>query len=386
MSGQAVLTGIHFINGDEACCEGALAAGCRFFAGYPITPATEIAEGMSRRLPEVGGIYIQMEDELAAMAAVLGGSWGGAKAMTSTSGPGFSLMMENIGLGACTETPCVVCNVQRAGPSTGLPTLVGQADMMQARWGSHGDYEIIAISPSSPQEMFDFTIKAFNLAEQYRVPVMIMADEVVGHMTERVLIPPAKGIKIVNRKKPSISPKKYMPYKPDSDYVTPMANFGDGYHMHVTGLTHDERGYPVMDSATQEQMISRLVKKIRNNAEKIIDYDAYHIENADVVVVAYGISARSAKRAVMDARENGIKAGFIKLNTVWPFPEKLFNELAGNVKAMIMAEINMGQMVLELERCAAGQCLVRLVSHAGGAIIKPRSILEAIQATLKESS
>jgi len=380
------MTGVHFMNGDEACCEGALAAGCRFFAGYPITPATEVAERMSRRLPEVGGIYIQMEDELAAMAAVLGGSWGGVKSMTSTSGPGFSLMMENIGLGACTEVPCVVCNVQRAGPSTGLPTLVGQADMMQARWGSHGDYEIIAVSPSSPQEMFDFTIRAFNLSEQYRVPVMIMADEVVGHMIEKVVIPPEKRIKIVNRKKPSVSPKKYLPYKGDSDHVAPMANFGDGYRMHVTGLTHDERGYPVMDAAAQEEMIDRLMRKIRENADKIIDYDTFYTEDAEVIVVSYGISARSARRAVMDAREQGLRAGFVKLNTVWPFPEQLIQEMAPSTKAMIMAEINMGQMVLELERCIAGSCPVRLVSHAGGGIIRPRTIFDAIKTELQEAS
>ncbi|MBW2060514.1 MAG: 2-oxoacid:acceptor oxidoreductase subunit alpha [Deltaproteobacteria bacterium] len=374
------------MNGDEACCEGALAAGCRLFAGYPITPATETAERMSQRLPEVGGTFIQMEDEMAAMATVLGGSWGGVKAMTSTSGPGFSLMMENIGLGACTEVPCVVCNVQRAGPSTGLPTLVGQADMMQARWGSHGDYEIIAVSPSSPQEMFDFTIWAFNLAEQYRVPVMIMADEVVGHMIERVVIPAQGKIKIVNRKKPSVSPKKYLPYKPDRDHVAPMADFGDGFRMHVTGLTHDERGYPVMDATAQEQMINRLLRKIRANADKIINYENFYMDDAEVVVVSYGISARSARRAIMDARGKGLRAGFIKLNTVWPFPEKMIHDLAGSVKAMIMAEINMGQMVLELERCAAGRCHVQLVSHPGGAIIRPRTILEAIEATLKEAS
>ena len=229
MAAKAVLTGTHFMNGDYACCEGALAVGCRFFGGYPITPATEVAERMSSRLPDIGGIYIQMEDELGSIAAVLGASWGGMKAMTSTSGPGVSLMMDNIGLGLCTETPCVVCNVQRAGPSTGLPTLVGQGDMMQARWGSHGIYEIIAVSPSSPQEMFDFTIWAFNLSEQYRVPVMIMADEVVGHMTERVVIPAESEIEIVSRRKPKSSPDRYLPFRPGADGVAPMANFGDGY-------------------------------------------------------------------------------------------------------------------------------------------------------------
>jgi 2-oxoglutarate ferredoxin oxidoreductase subunit alpha len=372
------------MNGDYACCEGAIAAGCRFFGGYPITPATEVAERMSARLPDIGGIYIQMEDELASIAAVLGASWGGVKSMTSTSGPGFSLMMENIGLGLCTETPCVVCNVQRAGPSTGLPTLVGQADMMQARWGSHGPYEIIAVAPSSPQEMFDFTIWAFNLSEQYRLPVMIMADEVVGHMTEKVVIPPEDHIHVLSRPKPTVPPDQFLPYKPGRDGVAPMANFGDGYRIHVTGLTHDERGYPVMDAATQEQMITRIVNKIRNNVDKIIKYDAVDMDDAEVAVVAYGISARSARRAVREARAKGLRAGLLKLNTVWPFPEKLINQLAGNLKGMIMPEINMGQMVLELERCARGKCDVRLIPHPGGSILSPRVILAAIESMLEE--
>ena len=385
MAGKAVLTGTFFMNGDYACCEGALAVGCRFFAGYPITPATEVAERMARRLPEVGGIYIQMEDELASMAAILGASWGGMKAMTSTSGPGFSLMMENIGLGVCTETPCVVCNVQRAGPSTGLPTLVAQGDMMQARWGSHGHYEIIAIAPSSPQEMFDFTIWAFNLSEQYRIPVLIMADEVVGHMNERVVIPPEDKIEIVERRKPKANPEEYLPYQADSDWIAPMANCGEGYHPHVTGLTHDERGYPVMDAATQAKMINRLVGKIRDNSEKIIRYDEMSMDDAEVAVVAYGISVRSAKRAVREARSKGIKAGLIKLDTVWPFPEKLIRQVAPKVRGMIMPEINLGQMVLELERCAGGCCQVKLVPHAGGAIISPKAILGAIEDMIKEA-
>jgi 2-oxoglutarate ferredoxin oxidoreductase subunit alpha len=376
---RTVLTGTHFMSGDEACAEGALAAGCRFFAGYPITPATEIAERMALRLPLVGGVYIQMEDEMASMAAILGASWGGVKSMSSTSGPGFSLMMENIGLGICTETPCVLCNVQRGGPSTGLPTLVAQGDMMQARWGSHGHYEIIVLVPSSPQEMFDFTIRAFNLSEEYRLPVLIMADEVVGHMIERVVIPEEKKIKLVQRKKPKTAPDKYLPYRPDSNGVPPMACFGDGYKVHITGLTHDERGYPGMDAKTQEQMVTRLVNKIRNNAHKIINYDFYKMDDAEIAIVAYGISSRSAKRAVTDARGKGIKAGLIKLNTAWPFPEDMIRNLAGNVKGMIMPEINMGQMVLELERCAGGKCPVKLVTHPGGAIIKPSAILKAIE-------
>ena len=384
MANKAVLTGTHFMNGDEACCEGALAAGCRFFAGYPITPATEVAERMSRRLPQVGGVFIQMEDEIASMAAILGGSWGGAKSMTSTSGPGYSLMLENIGLGLCTETPCVICNVQRAGPSTGLPTLVGQGDMMQARWGSHGVYEVIAVAPASPQEMFDLTVKAFNLAEQFRLPVTILADEVVGHMNERVVIPPPEQIQVVDRTKPTVPRESYLPYQPGPDGVAPMANAGDGYYMHVTGLTHDERGYPAMDAAAQEQMTQRILGKIKNNLDRILDYETLMLDDAEVAVVAYGISARSARGAVLAARQAGIKVGLVKLNVVWPFPEEFIRELSGRVKAMIMPEINLGQMVLELERLAQGRCAVNLVAHAGGGIITPARIIEAVQAALED--
>jgi 2-oxoglutarate ferredoxin oxidoreductase subunit alpha len=380
---KAVLTGTHFINGDQACSEGALAAGCRFFAGYPITPATEIAESISRRLPELGGIYIQMEDEIASMAAILGASWGGVKSMTSTSGPGFSLMMENIGLGICTETPCVICNVQRAGPSTGLPTLVAQGDMMQARWGSHGHYEIIALSPASPQEMFDFTIRAFNLSEQFRLPVIILADEVIGHMNERVVIPSEEDIEIIDRRKPTVSREEYYPYKADADGIAPMANCGDGYRIHVTGLTHDERGYPAMDAKAQENMVKRLVGKIRNNREKIISTKNLFLDDAEVVVVSYGISARSAMQAVRDAKKEGIKAGLIKLETIWPFPEELIRSIAPQVRALIMPEINGGQMVLELERAACGACPVTLISNYGGAIIHPGLILNAINKAVK---
>jgi 2-oxoglutarate ferredoxin oxidoreductase subunit alpha len=372
------------MNGDEACCEGALAAGCRFFGGYPITPATEVAERMSRRLPQVGGVFIQMEDEIASMAAILGASWGGVKSMTSTSGPGFSLMMENIGLGLCTETPCVICNVQRAGPSTGLPTLVGQGDMMQARWGSHGPYEIIAVCPASPQEMFDFTIKAFNLSEQFRLPVLIMADEVVGHMNERVVIPPAEEIAVVDRPKPDVAPADYLPYRPGPDGVAPMANFGDGYFMHVTGLTHDERGYPAMTPAAQVEMTERIVGKIRNNLARILDYETLFIDDAQVAVVAYGISARSARGAVLAARAAGWKVGLVKLNVAWPFPEDFIRALSHQVKAIIMPEINLGQMVLELERLAQGRCLVRLVAHPGGTIIPPGRVLAAVRQALED--
>jgi 2-oxoglutarate ferredoxin oxidoreductase subunit alpha len=256
--------------------------------------------------------------------------------------------------------------------------------MMQARWGSHGPYEIIALCPSSPQEMFDFTIRAFNLAERYRLPVLIMADEVVGHMSERVEIPPEAAIKTFSRKKPKVSPERYLPYRADADGVAPMATFGEGYHMHVTGLTHDERGYPVMEPWAQEQMVGRMVGKIKNNAHKIMSYDTMFLDDAQVVVVAYGISARSAKGAVHLARQQGLKVGMVKLNTVWPFPEELIRDLAGRVKGLIMPEINLGQMVLELERLAQGRCQVKLVPHPGGAIISPRTVLAAMETMIKE--
>jgi 2-oxoglutarate ferredoxin oxidoreductase subunit alpha len=268
---KKILTGAHFLNGDVACAEAALVAGCRFFAGYPITPATEIAETLSERMPELGGIYIQMEDEIASIAAVIGASYSGLKAMTATSGPGFSLMQENIGLAAMTEAPCVIVDVMRAGPSTGQPTMPGQQDVMQAKWGSHGDYGIIALTPSSVQEMFDLTIEAFNLSEIYRVPTLLMADEIVGHMWEKVVIPPIDKVRIVNRKKPNLPAEEYKPFLPDQDLVPPMACFGEGYHFHATGLTHNESGYPRTSSIEdQTKLVNRLCEKIQKNSDKIV--------------------------------------------------------------------------------------------------------------------
>ena len=380
MSNSGVLQGSFFMDGDTACAEGAICAGCRFFGGYPITPATEIAERMARRLPQVAGTFIQMEDEIASMNAVLGASWAGLRAMTATSGPGFSLMMENLGLGIMTETPCVLVNVQRGGPSTGMPTLVGQGDMMQARWGSHGHYEIIALAPSSPQELFDLTVYAFNLAEKYRSPVLVMTDETVGHMTERVVIPPLEEIEIYPRRKPT-APRDdgYLPFKPDTDGVPPMACAGDGYRIHVTGLTHDERGYPdTVNIETQRRLVERLVGKIRDNRHDIIRLEEDQTEDADVVVVAYGISARTAARPVRIARERGYKIGLLKLVTVWPFAEDRIRELAARVKAFVVPEINLGQIALEVERCAAGKAQTILVPHAGGGLHQPDEILGAI--------
>lgn len=377
---KAVLTGSHFMLGDIACAEGALAAGCKFFGGYPITPATETAERMALRLPQVGGHYIQMEDEIASLAAVLGASCAGVKSMTATSGPGFSLMQENIGLGIVTETPCVIVNVQRGGPSTGLPTLAGQADMMQAKWGSHGDYEAIAYVPNSCQEMFDFTIKAFNTAEKYRQPVFVMADEIIGHMTERVVIPGPKKIKLVSRKRPKRK-KNYLPFKPDKDLIPSMALAGEGYAIHVTGLTHDARGYPVIDEETQHEMVTRLIEKIRRHAPKIWEFEEVMTEDADIVVVSYGAASRSAGRAVNIAREEGIKAGLMRLITVWPFPEKRIKELAESAKMFVVPEINMGQISREVERFASGRVLS--VTHAGGGMLSPEAVLQKIKEVAK---
>ncbi|MFC1919387.1 2-oxoacid:acceptor oxidoreductase subunit alpha [Chloroflexota bacterium] len=379
MSEKHISVGEYFINGDVACAEAAISVGCRFFAGYPITPATEIAERMSRRLPQVGGVYIQMEDEIASMNAVLGASWAGVKSMTATSGPGFSLMMENLGLGVMTETPCVLVNIQRAGPSTGLPTLVGQGDMMQARWGSHGHYEIIALSPQSPQDIFDQTILAFNLSEKYRIPVLIMSDEVVGHMSEKVIIPHIAPEKVVDRPRPEVGPEDYLPYDSSNGLVPPMAIAGEGYHFHTTGLTHDEKGYPVMTADAQDRLIRRLLDKIRLNISDIIRYEETQIDDAEIVICAYGICSRVAQLAMNMARDEGIRAGLLRLITVWPFAEQRIKELSQRVRAFIVPEINSGQIVLEVERCAANRAKTVLVPHMGGGVHSPETILEAIR-------
>jgi len=331
------------MTGDVACAEGALAAGCLFFGGYPITPATEIAEHISGRLPEVGGTFIQMEDEIAAMASIVGASCAGVKSMTATSGPGLSLMLENIGLAICTETPCVVVDVQRAGPSTGLPTQGAQGDMMQARWGSHGHYEIIALAPASPQELFYQTIDAFNLSETYRVPVLIMTDEMIGHLSERVVIPEAKAIHTVSRPRARGRKDRFKPFKPGPNGVAPMAIAGEGYRVHITGLTHDERGYPDMTVEGQEVMMDRIVGKIRNNLEHIIQTESYRVDDAEIVIVSYGVSSRTSLAAVDEARKQGIKAGLLRLITVWPFPEEQIRELAARIKGFVTVEINLGQ-------------------------------------------
>lgn len=375
-----VLTGAHYLDGDKACAEGAIAAGCRFLAGYPITPSTEVAERVAERFPLVGGFFIQMEDEIASMAAVLGAAWSGKKSMTVTSGPGVSLMMENIGLGAMLETPCVIVNVQRGGPSTGLPTLPGQADLMQARWGSHGDYEVIAVCPNSPQECFDLTITAFNLAEKYRVPVFVMMDECVGHMTEKVVIPEPEAIEIEARRFTNKKPGDYLPYEYGNDLIPDMTKAGDGHFFHITGLTHDEKGYPVMNWQTQEKLVRRLIEKIRNVADDIVIVEEENMKDAEIVVLSYGITSRVALKAIQMAKEKKLNhIGQMHLKTIWPFPEKRIRELAGKIKAFVVPEMNYGQMVLEVERCAAGKCKSILVPHGGGTVHDPQDIFKAIE-------
>jgi 2-oxoglutarate ferredoxin oxidoreductase subunit alpha len=378
-----VLTGSHYLDGNHACAEGAIAAGCTFFGGYPITPSTEIAERVARRFPKVGGVFIQLEDELASMASILGASCGGAKSMSCTSGPGFSLMMENFGLGIMLETPCVLVNVQRGGPSTGLPTLPGQADMMQARWGSHGDYEVIALAPDSPQESFELAIHAFNLSEKYRMPILIMTDECVGHMTEKVVIPPADQIELVERKYTKKKPGEAWPYDPDDGGISPLLPIGKGYKFHITGLTHDYRGYPVITAKAHEWNVRRLMDKVNNHVDDIIWLQEQDVDGAEVVVMAYGISSRVMQPAIRRARKEGIKVGQIKMVTVWPFPEKRVRDLAGKVKSLIMVEMNLGQVFLEMDRCAAGKCRTLLVGHCGGTVHKPDEIYDAIKEAVK---
>jgi 2-oxoglutarate ferredoxin oxidoreductase subunit alpha len=380
---RGVLTGTHFIDGDHACCEGALAAGARFAAGYPITPSTEVVERFAQRVPVVGGCFIQMEDELAASITLQGAVWGGAKAFTVTSGPGFSLMMEHIGYAAMTETPCVFVDVQRGGPSTGLPTLPAQGDMMQARWGSHGDYEIIALCPNSPQECFDLTVKAFNLAEEYRIPVMFMMDEVVGHMTEKVVIPPADEIEVVPRKHTHKSVEDYLPYGTNGDMVPEMAHAGEGYKFHVTGLTHDDRGYPNMTPQMQKKLVGRLQNKILSAVERISMFEEDSTENADVIVVSYGITSRVAQRAIDMARAKGMKVGKLRLITAWPFPDFKIRELAARTKAFVVPELNLGQMSREVQRAAEGKAKTFLVPHAGGSVHHPEDILAVIQEAVR---
>jgi 2-oxoglutarate ferredoxin oxidoreductase subunit alpha len=366
------------MQGDEACAEGAVAAGCRFFAGYPITPATEIAERLARRLPQVGGKFIQMEDEIASLAAVIGASVGGAKAMTATSGPGFSLMQENIGYAAMAEIPCVIVDVMRLGPSTGRPTRSSQGDVMQAGWGTHGDHPIIALSPSSVCEAFDLTIQAFNFAERYRTPVILLMEEIIGHMRERITLPDPESVVQEKRLKTTVPPDWYKPYENYPLDVPPLVPFGQGYRYHITGLHHDERGYPTDRPDEIRPWLRRLQLKIERSLSDILLYEEDRDEEADVLVIAYGSVARTARHAIQVARERGRRVSFLKLQTLWPFAEEVVEHAAARVDHVVVPEMNLGQLVLEVER-VAGRQHVHRVNKADGTIMQPTEILTAIE-------
>ncbi|MBP3230698.1 MAG: 2-oxoacid:acceptor oxidoreductase subunit alpha [Anaerovibrio sp.] len=363
------------MQGNEACVEGALAAGVRFFGGYPITPSTEIAEGMAQKLPAIGGTFIQMEDEIASMGVVLGASLAGKKALTASSGPGISLKQELIGYAAAAEIPVVVVNVQRVGPSTGQPTAPSQGDVMQARWGTHGDHPMIALSPWSVREAFDTAIMAVNYSERFRTPVILLMDEIVGHLREKVELPEADTIEIYPRRKPTCSRGEgYEPYTPDKDLVPNPADFGTGYHIHVTGLIHDETGFPVGNPKITREAISRLHEKIEIARDEITHVEEYFMEDAEYAVVSFGGSARTAYEAVMNARKKGIRVGMVRLITIWPFADKAIDELAQKVKGILVAELNYGQLVGEVERVAAGRCDVQLCGKYDMTIFEPAEI------------
>jgi 2-oxoglutarate ferredoxin oxidoreductase subunit alpha len=364
------------LQGNEAMVEGALAAGCRFFAGYPITPATEISEVMSWRLPAMGGTFIQMEDEIASMGAVIGASLAGVKAMTATSGPGFSLLQENLGFACIAEVPCVIVNVMRGGPSTGLPTHVAQGDVQQARWGTHGDHPIIVLAPATTRDCFEVTVAAFNLSEKYRTPVIILSDEIVAHTREKILLPPADEVEVADRVKPTMPPEWYIPYEDTPRGVPPMAPFGEGYRYHVTGLVHDVRGFPTERPDEIEPFLNRLFRKIDQHYFDINMVEEHLVEDAEVLVVAYGSVARSAKRAVNDARERGLKAGLVKLITLWPFPWGNLLPRLRQVKRVLVPELNRGQIAREVKRLAKGLTRVETLNRIDGKLITPDEILE----------
>ncbi len=361
---------LEFWQGNTACAEGALAAGCRFFGGYPITPSTEIAEHMAVKLPKKNGVFIQMEDEIASIASVIGASWTGARAMTATSGPGFSLMMENIGFAAMTETPCVIVNVQRGGPSTGQPTMGAQGDMMQCRFGSHGDYSIIALCPASVQEMYGLTAKAFNLADHYRVPVFLMADEIVGHMREKIVIPDT--VEHIPRRELA---RGTLPFHPDADLIPGFPQFGKGYGVHVTGLTHDERGYPcATNPKLHAALVKRLVDKVESARHEIADYDAIN-PDAEDVFIAYGAPVRTVQQVMHD--HAGKDIGFLRLRTVWPFPEKALAAFK-NARRFLVPELNLGQIAREIERHV--DLPVVSIPKLGGELHTPAELVAALEA------
>jgi len=375
---------VQFILGDMACVYGGLLAGCSFFGGYPITPASEVAEGMARRLPRVGGVYIQMEDEIGSIAAVIGAAWGGAKSMTATSGPGFSLMMENYGFAVMTETPCVIVNVQRTGPSTGQPTLGAQGDMMQVRWGTHGDLEALAFAPSTVQECMDFTIDAFNLSEKYRNPACVMTDGEIGHLRERIVIPDEKDLKLIDRVTATIDKKKYIPFTNSQTRknckVPDFATFGTGYRTYVTGLTHNEKGFPATDKQPDhERLVKRITEKISDDADKLVMVEKLNLDDADIAFVTYGATARPAESAMEMGRKNGMKVGLLRLKLVWPFPDKLITKLAKNVDKIIVPEMNLGQIFHPVSEFACKHCEVVSAPKIGGEMHLPMELYKYLE-------
>ena len=370
------------LQGSDACVRGALAAGCRFYAGYPITPATEIMELMSRAMPKAGGVFIQMEDEIASLGATIGASLGGLKAMTATSGPGFSLMQEHISFAAMAEVPCVIVNVMRAGPSTGLPTMSSQGDVMQARWGAHGDHPMLVVAPSSAYEFFDLTVKAFNLAERYRSPVIVLADEVVAHTRESVILPPLETLELEDRSKPTMPPEWYSPYRDPGTGIPQMAAYGEGYRFHVTGLMHDINGYPTERQDETEELMARLFNKVSKDFHLLQWYDSYYEDGAEVTVIAYGSVARSALRAVKLAREKGLPVGLLKLKMLWPFMRRTVMRYLASSRVVIVPEMNMGQLSREVKRVNQGACQIRTLNKVDGRMITPSEILTAIEEAL----
>lgn len=368
------------IQGNEACVEGALKAGARFFAGYPITPSTEVAELMAEKLPLVGGVFMQMEDEIASIAAIVGASIAGTKAMTATSGPGFSLMQENLGFAAMTEVPVVIVNVTRGGPSTGTPTKASQGDFMQARWGCHGDHPIIVLAPSSVQEVYDLTITAFNLAEKYMVPVILLFDEVVGHLREGVELSGTQTI--IQRKKPTVTPAEYRPYQTDKSLVPALAPFGSGYRYHMSGLSHDETGFPTGNPKLIESLVVRLNEKIEANRKDIIDYNAIDVEDAGVIFIAYGSPVRSALQVQKEAKARGEKVGLIQLKTLWPFPHELLTAVFGKTNAdFIVPELSLGQLAEEVSKSVPREKIHR-VNRNDGDLITPAQLEQALKGVL----
>ncbi len=368
------------LSGNEACAEGALAAGLRFFGGYPITPSSEIAEELSRKLPRIGGIFMQMEDEIASIGSVIGASIAGSKAMTATSGPGFSLMQENIGYACMAEIPCVIVNVMRGGPSTGLPTMPSQGDVMQARWGTHGDHSIIALAPFSVREVFDLTVRAFNLAERYRTPVILLLDEIIGHVNEKMVIPEFETIEIINRRTPEkLDKATYLPYAITDNGIPPMVSFGEGYRYHITGLAHDETGFPSNDPEKIDQLLRRLNSKLDKHRRDIVQVEYSNMQDAEIGVVAYGSTARSARSAVRSAREKGIAAGLIRPLTIWPFAGDEIYAYCDQVKAWIVPEMNLGQIAAEVENACRFSKGVHAIHRVDGNPINPVDILHKIE-------